>query len=297
MKLDKTGRAARVSELARRARREGVRASAARLALRAHDRLKTDGLGFLLPEDVADSGALDLPPGRTLRPGEKATVGWICSPPHRGLGRPHDALPDGRGPRAPRSPLRAVPLRRAPWRLRAAGGRRTPGLAGAARRRSATRPPGISGVDACVASAWESAHVLARRGVGPMHRFYFIQDFEPFFYPRGSHYALADRQLSLRVPDDLAGRIGGRAAAHRGGGGIGRWCRSAATPMSTGCSNRPGQRSGVVFFVRPNVPRRGFVLGLARARRLPRAPPRAGDPPLRRPPAAAAVPGHVSTAG
>ena len=29
-----------------------------------------------------------------------------------------------------------------------------------------------------------------------MHRFYFIQDFEPFFYPRGSHYALADGQAT-----------------------------------------------------------------------------------------------------
>src|SRR5690606_35211710 len=51
---------------------------------------------------------------------------------------------------------------------------------------------GISGVDAVVASSWESAHVLARRGSGPMRRLYFIQDYEPFFSPHGSTYALAE---------------------------------------------------------------------------------------------------------
>ena len=51
---------------------------------------------------------------------------------------------------------------------------------------------GIAGVDACVATGWQTAHVIARRALEPMRRLYLVQDFEPFFYPRGAVYALAE---------------------------------------------------------------------------------------------------------
>ncbi|MET0830478.1 MAG: glycosyltransferase family 1 protein [Microbacterium sp.] len=117
---------------------------------------------------------------------------------------------------------------------------------------------GIGGVDACIASSWESAHVLARRGQAPMRRLYFIQDYEPYFYARGATYALAEDSY----------RFGFRAIAL--GEMVARLLRSEVgiSPDVTefGCDTsvyklRPGaERNGVVLFARPEVPRRGFSL-------------------------------------
>ncbi len=51
---------------------------------------------------------------------------------------------------------------------------------------------GLAPLDAYVATAWQTAHVLAVRGHVPTRRLYLVQDFEPFFYPQGSEYALAE---------------------------------------------------------------------------------------------------------
>ncbi|MET0842948.1 MAG: glycosyltransferase family 1 protein [Mycetocola sp.] len=117
---------------------------------------------------------------------------------------------------------------------------------------------GIAGVDACIASSWESAHVLARRGQGAMRRLYFIQDYEPYFYARGATYALAEDTY----------RFGFRAIAL--GEMVARLLRSeiGISPDVTefGCDTSvytplPGvERDGVVLFARPEVPRRGFSL-------------------------------------
>ncbi|MFC7480042.1 hypothetical protein ACFQX7_08395 [Luedemannella flava] len=50
---------------------------------------------------------------------------------------------------------------------------------------------GMVDLDAYVASAWSTAHVLASRADLRTRRLYFIQDYEPFFYPQGSEYHLA----------------------------------------------------------------------------------------------------------
>jgi hypothetical protein len=55
----------------------------------------------------------------------------------------------------------------------------------------------ISGYDACVASAWPTAHVLANRRDDRVRPLYFIQDYEPFFTPRGSTYAFAEDSYRL----------------------------------------------------------------------------------------------------
>lgn len=118
---------------------------------------------------------------------------------------------------------------------------------------------GIRDVDAAVASSWESAHVLARRGREPMRRLYFIQDYEPYFYARGPRYALAEdsyrfgfRLIALgeMVAGLLRDEVGVTADVAEFG------CDTTAYRL---LEDRP--RSGVVFFARPDYPRRGYWLG------------------------------------
>lgn len=118
---------------------------------------------------------------------------------------------------------------------------------------------GIDGVDACIATSWETAHVLASRGVRPMRRLYFIQDFEPYFYARGSEYELAT--MTYRFPFRriaLGAMVQDRLRVETG-------VSSDLVPF--GCDTRTYHlrlpqrtRTGVVLYCKPDVPRRGFLL-------------------------------------
>ncbi len=118
---------------------------------------------------------------------------------------------------------------------------------------------GITGVDAVIATSWESAHVVVRRTRQPMRFLYFIQDFEPYFHAQGAEYALAEmtyrfpfRRLALgEMLDEMVRRATGLTSDVVPFG-----CDAAAyRPPSPA---RP--RSGIVFYCKPDVPRRGYLL-------------------------------------
>jgi O-antigen biosynthesis protein len=240
-------------------RNDGPRVFAQRLARLAYIRLGAASLGEpLLDDDVADSTQLNLafPEQRPSRP-DRLTIGWVMTPPSAGSGG-HTTLfrmvraAEQAGHRCVlflydrfRGDVRAHERVIRDW---------WPDLR--AEVRDATQ--GIDGVDACVASSWESAHVLARRGDSPMRRLYFIQDYEPYFYARGAMYVLAEDSY----------RFGFRCIAL--GEMVAELLRTEVRvdPDVTefGCDTSvyrllPGrQRAGVVFFARPDFPRRGYWL-------------------------------------
>ncbi|WP_457951086.1 rhamnosyltransferase WsaF family glycosyltransferase [Pseudarthrobacter sp. alpha12b] len=135
-------------------------------------------------------------------------------------------------------------------------------------------PARLAGFDACVASSWETAHVLAarmprRRGPSP---YYFIQDYEPYFHPRGSLYALAEDSyrfgfhllaLGPMVAEVLEREIGIEAQILPFGSDIG-------TYQLTNTSGR----SGVVFFAKPEAERRGYDMGRLALQEFHRMHPR-----------------------
>lgn len=253
-------------------RQDGPRALAQRLARYAYNRLGAANLGNPLhDDDVADSTRLDLalPEHRPAR-GVPLTVGWVMTPPSAGSGghttlfRMVEALERaghecvlflydryGGDVRAHERVIRSW------W----------PGITAEVRDATA----GITGVDACVASSWESAHVLARRGQAPMRRLYFIQDYEPYFYARGAMYALAEDSY----------RFGFRCIAL--GSMVAELLRSEVGVVSDvtefGCDTSayrllPGrERRGVVFFARPDFPRRGYWLARLALQRFHEAHP------------------------
>lgn len=240
-------------------RNEGPRALAQRLARYAYNRLGAASLGEpLLDDDVAESTRLNLtlPELRPPRP-EPLTIGWVIVPPSSGSGghttlfRMVEAI-ESAGHRCELflydrygGDLRAHERVIRDWWPNIHAGVRD-------------ALDGITGVDACVASGWDTAHVLARRGTAPMRRLYFVQDYEPYFYAHGSTYSLAEDSY----------RFGFRTIAL--GEMVAELLRSEAgiSPDVTefGCDTSvyrllPGRaRSGVVLFARPEVPRRGYPL-------------------------------------
>ncbi|WP_404821750.1 rhamnosyltransferase WsaF family glycosyltransferase [Nocardioides donggukensis] len=253
---------------ASKVRQEGPRELAARVARRTYRRLDAGRLEFpLLEEDVADSAAVSAP---TPVPVTGALrVGWLVTPPGLGSGghttlfRMVEAM-EAAGHRCVvvlydrhhGDPVTQASVIREGW----------PDM----RAEIRGVDEGFADLDACVATSWPTAHVLARRATR-LHRFYFIQDFEPFFHSRGADYELAAETyrfgfthiaLGHMVQDRLLHEVG--ASSHM----VPFSCDTATYRLEN-----LRAREGVVFYARPGNPRRGYELGLRTLRELHRRRP------------------------
>jgi len=238
----------------------------------AYQRLGASGLDFPLGlDDVADSRRLSLAvPARRPARGTPLTVGWVCTPPGPGSGghttmfRMVEAV-EAAGhtcllylyDRFHGELSRHERVIRTYWpRVRA-------------EVRSASA--GFEPLDACVASGWQTAHVLAARADLPTRRLYLVQDFEPFFFPQGSEYVLAEDTYRFGFRCIAVGRMVAQLLRER--------FDVDARVAEYGCDTsvyrltNPGDRSGVVFYTRPTVPRRGFELGILALRDFHRRHP------------------------
>ena len=111
----------------------------------------------------------------------------------------------------------------------------------------------------CVASQWETAYAV--RDFGACRRkIYFVQDWEPSFYPAGTERALAEDTYRFGFECVCAGRwlarkvreYGNRAASFD----------LAYDPAVYHPAPVPYAGNRVVFYTRPKTPRRGAELGL-----------------------------------
>ncbi len=214
----------------------------------------------LLPEDVSDSRLLDLAtPAESIPRGRSLTVGWVVTPPSRGSGghttilRMVQALEEA-GHRCELllyDSFRGTADRHAdvvrhnwPWIK-----------ADVRDVKSAGRAP-----DVCIATSWPTAHVLAGQRWAT-RRMYFVQDYEPFFYPRGSQYALVEDTYRFGFDTVSIGHMVADLLREHND------VAAAVAPFGTDTNvyhlDNRGQRHGVVFYTKPDVPRRGFALGVA----------------------------------
>ncbi|GAA1956409.1 glycosyltransferase family 1 protein [Agromyces allii] len=257
-----TGRVS-LAELATRLRRDGVRGVGRRLAFELYRRTGAEQLESAIDEaDLADPlDALNLPgPSEHGRAGGPIEVGWICTAPGPGSGG-HTTLfrmiagAEARGMASTvyLHDARGGDLRRHERVIRT----HWPWLR--AEIRDAAESPAFAGMDAVVASSWETAHVLATRGTSPMARLYFVQDFEPLFHPHGSVRALAEdtyrfgfRTIALgeMVQAELAAIGVPSVLAPFGRDGDAYRLLSGGPP-----------RSGLVFYAKRGNDRRGYLLG------------------------------------
>jgi len=229
-------------------------------ALRLSARLNARELEFpLLPEDLADSLTHRPPPPARPGPGEGLRVAWLAIPPSAGSGghttqfRMMQAaveagqdttllLYDRHGGDFERN---AATVREAwPWL--------TAGIRPVEER--------IRGYDAVVATSWPTAHVAASR-VDEGRILSFIQDYEPYFLPRGAEYALAEDSYHFGFRHIALGRMVASVLADEAG------VFSDEVPF--GCDTETyrlqratGARRGVVLYAKRGNDRRGFALAM-----------------------------------
>jgi hypothetical protein len=114
-------------------------------------------------------------------------------------------------------------------------------------------------VDALFATSWETAY-RSYRDSSRARRFYFVQDFEPLFYPMGSDAVLAENTYRFGFT--------GITAGHWLSEKLSRDYGMTASAFDFGSDGNhyslvnAGKRSSVFFYARPETPRRGFELGV-----------------------------------
>jgi hypothetical protein len=130
---------------------------------------------------------------------------------------------------------------------------------------------GITGeFDAIVASDWENSYA-AYRYPGAAKRFYFIQDFEPAFFPAGSDYLLAENSYRLGLHGFSAGPWLARKVRDEYGMSADYYAYSV--DVATYHRTNTARRTEVLFYARPPTPRRATEFGLLALRELHRKRP------------------------
>lgn len=113
---------------------------------------------------------------------------------------------------------------------------------------------------ATVATGWQTAYHV-RRFNNTDHKFYFVQDFEPYFYPMGSEYLLAENTYRFGFYGITAGDWL-KEKLHRE---YGMRTSSFSFSYDKELYQKGKKGDGVnrlFFYARPVTPRRAFELGL-----------------------------------
>jgi hypothetical protein len=250
--------AAQVRRIGRTLVDEGTRGLAQRVVRRVYRALDAGVLDFPLPpEDIADSSAVRPRRAQSLALSHTPSVGWLMTPPALGSGGHTTVF-------RMVAALEAAGMRCVLFLYDRHGSDASTHEArirqGWPDVRAQVRNVGdvVDSVDACFATSWESAHVLALRAGPGLECFYFIQDYEPFFYPRGSLYELAEdsyrfgfRHIALgdMVAETIRREVGvdGRVVPFG--------CDSDVYTLAP----QAVERTGLVFYAKPDVPRRGYI--------------------------------------
>ncbi|MEX1079871.1 MAG: glycosyltransferase family 1 protein [Homoserinimonas sp.] len=212
----------------------------------------------LNPGDVSDSATLAAPQPVTVAPGP-LRVGWITTPPGAGSGGHTTMLRmiEGLEKAGHATSLYLYDIFRgdlgqhervirAHW----------PGVTASVH----DVRDGLGDADVWIATSWQTAHVLASRPEATGRRMYFVQDYEPYFYPRGALYALAEDTYRFGFTGITAGAWLAEELTARFGMRCGHFEFGADTGVYTVTS--PGERNGVVFYTKPGVARRGHEIGM-----------------------------------
>lgn len=120
-------------------------------------------------------------------------------------------------------------------------------------------PDDMKAADGIFATSWETAYPVFNAKLAA-RRFYFVQDFEPYFYPAGSFHTFAENTYKLGFFGVTAGRwLAEKLKADFG---------MPTAHYDFGCDKHTyfyknrGARREILFYARPYTERRGFETGL-----------------------------------
>ncbi len=121
---------------------------------------------------------------------------------------------------------------------------------------------GVPSAAISIATSWQTAYAL-RNLQALTHKCYFVQDYEPWFYPAGSEYALAEQTYHFGFEGFTAGGwLAGKLADEFGMPTLAlgfSYDRALYSPAPS--AQRPASKR-VFFYVRPPTARRAFDLGV-----------------------------------
>lgn len=125
--------------------------------------------------------------------------------------------------------------------------------------------------DISIATYWETAYRLLKFNK-TNGKFYFMQDFEPLFYPADVNYALAEAtyRFGFRGITNTAGLY---EKYRRFYGGIAEYFAPSVDkqifyPDNKKSEHTTGKPFSIFFYARPNTPRNGFDLGITALQRI-----------------------------
>lgn len=113
--------------------------------------------------------------------------------------------------------------------------------------------------DGIFATSWETAYP-AYNFPGNAKRFYFVQDFEPYFYPIGSLYTLAENTYKFGFFGVTAGGWLAKKLNRDYGMETDNYDFGSDSNIYSYKNNQP--RKEIFFYARPYTERRGFEIGI-----------------------------------
>lgn len=113
---------------------------------------------------------------------------------------------------------------------------------------------------ATLATSWHTAYFLKRFN-NTLHKFYFVQDFEPFFYPHGAEYSFSERTYTFGFTGITAGswlkyKLEEEYKMKCYDFGF-SYDKHLYKPIS-----KRDEVKRILFYARPVTPRRSFEIGL-----------------------------------
>jgi O-antigen biosynthesis protein len=113
--------------------------------------------------------------------------------------------------------------------------------------------------DVVFATGWETAYAVFN-DPGKALKFYFVQDFEPYFYPIGSEYILAENTYRFNFFGITAGKWLSQKLSEDYGMECDYYDFGADKTLYTHQNHQ--SRKEIFFYARPVTARRGFELGI-----------------------------------
>jgi O-antigen biosynthesis protein len=117
----------------------------------------------------------------------------------------------------------------------------------------------MADADVVFATGWETAYAVFN-DQGSARKFYFVQDFEPYFYPMGSEFILAENTYRFNFTGITAGKWLAQKLSKDYGMSTASYDFGADKKLYKHSNDDP--RKEVFFYARPVTARRGFELGI-----------------------------------
>lgn len=117
----------------------------------------------------------------------------------------------------------------------------------------------MSPADGIFATSWQTAYSVYCSTL-PAKKFYFVQDFEPYFYPVGSFYTLAENTYMLGLRGITAGKWLEKKLSSEYGMKTSAFSFGSDANIYSLRNKR--KRREVVFYARPTTARRAFEVGI-----------------------------------